>query len=97
MTPAFSNAWELAANSDYWNATILNGIATSSILNSDPQIITNLIESGALCATISGNGPSIMAITKKRNSNSVKKELSTLDGKIILAKINNRKAEVHEM
>tara|TARA_B100001750_G_scaffold184248_1_gene153098 strand:- start:692 stop:1546 length:855 start_codon:yes stop_codon:yes gene_type:complete len=97
LTPAFSNAWELAANSDYWNATILNGIATSSILNSDPQIITNLIESGALCATISGNGPSIMAITKKRNSNSVKKELSTLDGKIILAKINNRKAEVHEM
>ena len=97
LTPAFSNAWELAANSDYWNATILNGIATSSILNSDPQIITNLIESGALCATISGNGPSIMAITKKRNSNNIQKQLSAFDGKIILAKINNRKAEVHEM
>jgi len=97
LTSAFENAWKLAANSDYWNATILNGIATSAILNSDPQIITNLIESGALCATISGNGPSIMAITKKRNSNNIQKQLSAFDGKIIISKINNKKAEVHEM
>ena len=97
LSPAFENAWKFAANSDYWNATILNGIATSAILNSDPQIITNLIETGALCATISGNGPSIMAITKKRNSNDIKKQLSVHDGKIIISKINNRKAEVHEM
>ena len=53
--------------SDYWNAAVLNGIATTSILNSDPKLIMRLMEKGALCATISGNGPSIMAITDKNN------------------------------
>ena len=94
---AFERSWEFAKSSDYWNAGILNGIATTSILNSDPKLIMKLMEKGALCATISGNGPSIMAITKKRNSNNIKKQLSAFDGKIIMSKINNKKAEVHEM
>ena len=68
---AFEKAWELAKNSDYWNAGILNGIATSSILNSNPELILNLVKSGALCATISGNGPSIVAITKKGHTSNI--------------------------
>ena len=95
--PAFEKAWTLASNSDYWNATILNGIATSTILNSNPTIITDLVDSGALCATISGNGPSIMAISKKQNGSSIRRQFSKLDGKIITANINNKKAEVHEL
>ena len=75
----------------------MNGIATSAILNSDPQIITNLVESGALCATISGNGPSIMAICKKPNIRKIKNQFSTLDGNTIISNINNKKAEVHEI
>ena len=97
MSGAFKKAWNLASTSDYWNATILNGIATTSILNSDPKIITNLIKSGALCATISGNGPSIIAIAKKQHVSNIKKQFSTLDGTIIISNINNKKAEVHEM
>ena len=97
LNSAFEKAWKLAAKSDYWNATILNGIATSAILNSDPQIITNLVESGALCATISGNGPSIMAICKKPNIRKIKNQFSTLDGNTIISNINNKKAEVHEI
>ena len=95
--PAFEKAWELAKNGDYWNASILNGIATSSILNSNPELIFKLIEKGAICATISGNGPSIMAITKKGHSSNIKKEFSSLEGNIIISNINNKKAEVHEM
>ena len=87
----------MAANSDYWNATILNGIATTSILNSDPKIITNLIKEGALGATISGNGPSIVAITKKSHISKIKSQFSSLDGSTIISNINNKKAEVHEM
>ena len=60
--PAFEKAWELAKNGDYWNASILNGIATSSILNSNPELIFKLIEKGAIGATISGNGPSLSLI-----------------------------------
>ncbi len=55
----FSQALDFASKSDYWNAMILNGLATSAILGSDPKIITDLIDSGALGASVSGNGPSI--------------------------------------
>ena len=93
----FEKSWDLAKNSDYWNAAILNGIATTSILNSEPNLIMRLMEKGALCATISGNGPSIMAITNKKNKSRIQKEFSGLDGKIMIANINNKKAYVHEL
>ena len=95
--PAFEKAWELAKNGDYWNASILNGIATSSILNSNPELIFKLIEKGAIGVTISGNGPSIMAITKKGHNSNIKKEFSSLEGNIIISNINNKKAEVNEV
>ena len=95
--PAFEKAWELAKNGDYWNASILNGIATSSILNSNPELIFKLIEKGDIGATISGNGPSIMAITKKGHNSNIKKEFSSLEGNIIISNINNKKAEVNEV
>ena len=94
---AFENSWNLAGKSDYWNAAILNGIATTSILNSDPKLIMKLMEKGALCATISGNGPSIMAITDKKNKIKIQKEFSGLEGRIMVANINNKKAYVHEL
>ena len=95
--PAFEKAWELAKNMDYWNASILNGLATSSILNSDPKLIFRLVQKGAISATISGNGPSIVAITKKGNNSDIKKEFLSLEGNIIISNINNKKAEVHEV
>ena len=94
---AFERSWELAKGSDYWNAGILNGIATTSILNSDPNLIMKLMEKGALCATISGNGPSIIAITDKKNKSRIQKEFSGLEGKVMIANINNKKAYVHEL
>ena len=94
---AFEKAWELAKNGDYWNAAILNGLATSSILNSNPELIFRLIQKGAIGATISGNGPSIVAITKKDYNSDIKEEFLSLDGNIIISNINNKKAEVHEV
>ena len=93
----FENAWELAKKTKYWDAMIINGLATASILNSEPKTIANLIEKGALGASISGNGPSIAAITKKENESAIRKVFSTLEGKIIVSKISNTKAEVYEM
>ena len=92
----FAQAWSLASNSDYWNAMLLNGLATSTILGSDPRILTNLMEAGALASSVSGNGPSIAAVTKKENVQSVKKAFSS-EGMIIVSDINNKKAEVYEV
>jgi shikimate kinase len=97
LSPMFNNAWELAKERKYWESMTINGLATSSILNSDPKIIVELIEKRALGASVSGNGPSIAAIVKKDNESNVKKIFSALDGNIIVSKINNKKAEVHEL
>ena len=97
LSSVFENAWELARKSNYWEAMIINGLATALILNSDPKIITNLIEKGALGASVSGNGPSIAAITKKENEANIKKVFSNLEGRVIVSKISNKKAEVHEV
>ena len=97
LSSVFYNAWKLAKDSNYWQAMIINGLATSTILNSDPKIITNLLEKGAIAASISGNGPAIAAIVKKEDEQSVKKVFSSLDGSIIVSKINNKKAEVYDL
>ncbi|MFQ5782719.1 MAG: shikimate kinase [Nitrosopumilus sp.] len=97
LSTVFENAWELARKANYWEAMNINGLATALILNSDPKIITTLIEKGALGASVSGNGPAIAAITKKENELNIKKIFSTLEGSIIISKISNKKAEVHEL
>lgn len=97
LSSVFENAWELARKSNYWEAMIINGLATTSILNSDSKIITGLIEKGAIGASISGNGPSIAAIAKKENESNIKKIFSALEGSIIVSRVNNKKAEVHEL
>ena len=93
----FDKAWNLAKKSDYWNAMILNGLTTSTILSSEPKIIPKLLENGALGASVSGNGPSIAAIVKNNAVSKIKNVFSSLDGKITVAEINNKKAEVHEL
>jgi shikimate kinase len=97
LSSVFENAWELARKANYWEAMIINGLATATILNSDPKIITSLIEKGALGASVSGNGPSIAAVTKKENEANIKKIFSSLEGSVIVSKISNKKAEVHEV
>ena len=97
LSSVFENAWKLAKNQNYWEAMIINGLATSTILNSDPSIITELLDKGALGASVSGNGPAIAAIVKKGNESSIKKVFSSLEGNIIVSKVNNKKAEAHEL
>ena len=93
----FEQAWNLAKKSDYWNAMILNGLAASPILSSEPQIILKLIENGALGASVSGNGPSIAAIVRNDSISKIKRVFSSLDGNTTVSEINNKKAEVHEV
>jgi len=93
----FENAWNFAKNNDYWNAMILNGYATSSILGSDPKIISDLIRNGAIGSSVSGNGPAIAAVSKKNNVSKIKKVFDSLDGQISICNVNNKKAEVHDL
>lgn len=93
----FKKAWNLAKNTEYWNAMVLNGLATSAILDSDPKIITDLLEKGAVGASVSGNGPAIAAVTRQEDLSGVKKIFSEREGQTVVTGINNKKAEVHEL
>ena len=97
LSSVFEEAWNIAKGSDYWDAMKINGLATSIILNSDPKIIFKLIGEGALGASVSGNGPSIAAIGKKNILPKLAKVFSSLEGSTMIASINNKKAEVHEL
>ncbi len=97
LSGVFAQAWDLANKSDYWNAMTLNGLATSAILDSEPKILTDLLDSGALGASVSGNGPSIAAVVKNDKVSSIKKVFASQEGSIIVSPINNKKAEVYEM
>ena len=97
LEDVFERAWNFAKNGDYWNAMVLNGYATSTVLGSDPKIISALIENGALGASVSGNGPAIAAVVKKDNTSKIKKVFSEHEGAVLVSEINNKKAEVHEL
>jgi len=97
LSHIFENAWELAKKSDYWSAMNINGLATAATLNSDSKIIVDALEKGAYGVSVSGNGPSIVAITKKENEINIKKIFSVLEGSVIVSKVNNKKAEVYEL
>ncbi len=97
LSSVFEQAWNLAKRSDYWNAMTLNGLATSAILNSNPRIISELLESGALAASISGNGPAIAAISKKESAARLKKVFDSYEGRVLTSRINNSKAKTHEL
>jgi len=94
----FHKAWLLAKNSNYWNAMTLNGMATSLIFNSSPDLIISLIEKGAIAASTSGNGTAIAAITKQQNLTAIKNVFkSYCDGQILLTCINNNKPQINEL
>lgn len=97
LSAVFESAWEHARRSKYWEAMIMNGLATSATLGSDPQLIAKLLENGAYGASVSGNGPAIAAVTKKSNESEIKKIFESLEGYTIISKINNRKAIVREV
>ena len=97
FTVIFEEAWNFAKNSDFWNAMILNGFTAATILKSEPKIVSDMIKNGALGASVSGNGPAFAVVANDKITRKIKKSLSELDGNVIVSKINNEKAEVHEL
>ena len=76
---------------------ILNGFTAATILKSEPKIVSDMIKNGALGASVSGNGPAFAVVANDRITAKIKKLLSELNGNVIVSKINNEKAKVHEL
>jgi shikimate kinase len=94
LSDLFIDAFRFAQSGQYWKAMKLNGVLTSAALSSSYMPVMAALENGALSASLSGNGPSIAAIAYKEAVEPIVTSFSKSDGKIIVSKVNNDKAEV---
>lgn len=94
LSDIFIDAFKFAESGQYWRAMKLNGVLASAALSSSYVPVMAAMEHGALSATISGNGPSIAAIGHEDAVEPIVDALSKFEGKIIVSKVNNEKANV---
>ena len=90
----FMEAYNLAKSRHYWRAMKLNGLLTTSALSGDYGPVLASIRRGALAASISGNGPSVAAVTYKEHVDDIKQIFDTYNGVTLVSKANNEKASV---
>ena len=94
LSELFSDAFSFAESGQYWKAMKLNGLLASAALSSSYVPVMAALEHGALSASISGNGPSIAAVAYQDAVEPIVSAFSKFDGKIIVSKVNNEKANV---
>jgi shikimate kinase len=70
----------------------LNGLLTASALSGDYKSILTALQKGALSASISGNGPSIAAVTYKEHIDDITQIYDKYNGVTLVSKANNNKA-----
>jgi len=81
----FREIFNIAINGDIIKAMRLNGIAVAEILGYETELIEKALKLGALASGITGNGPSIFAITKDGEEGPIY-DLFSKKGRIIVAR-----------
>jgi shikimate kinase len=94
LSDIFMDAFRLAEAGQYWKAMKLNGVLASAALSSRYAPVMAALDNGALAAGISGNGPSIAVLAYGDEIEQIRWALSKFEGRIIVSKINNQKANV---
>jgi shikimate kinase len=95
LSDFFIDAFSFAESGQYWKAMKLNGVLASAALSSSYSPVMAAMEHGALSASISGNGPSIAAVGYEDSIEAIVAALSKFEGRIIVSKVNNEKANVN--
>lgn len=94
LSSLFTDAFKLAESGEYWKAMTLNGVLSAAALLASYRPVMAALEHGALAAGISGNGPSVAAVTYEGEVEEIRSALSKFDGRIVVSKVNNQKASV---
>ncbi|NMJ87020.1 MAG: shikimate kinase [Thaumarchaeota archaeon] len=94
LSKFFDDAFDLARNTEYWKAMMLNGILVSAGLTMNYKPIKEAVENGALAASVSGNGPALAAVAYEWRLDNIVKCWNEYDGKVVIAKVNNEKAMI---
>lgn len=92
--PYALQAFRLASEGRYLEALTINGLIYSAALGYDIRAAAEAIKHGALAAGLSGTGPAVSALCISECVNEVASAFKNLGGKVILTKVNNRRARV---
>ncbi|MFH1403479.1 MAG: shikimate kinase [Candidatus Altiarchaeota archaeon] len=81
-------AWNQALAGRVYQALTINGLIHSTVFGYDNRIAYNALEAGAIAAGLTGKGPAVVALTRKKTK-PIKDAWSGLKGRIIECKTSN--------
>ncbi len=92
IAPLAEVAFDLAMRGDYERAMMLNGFAYCTALGLPTEPLLMALEAGARGVSLSGTGPAYVALVGDEQQNALELMWSTLGGRVIRTKANNRSA-----
>jgi shikimate kinase len=92
LAPWVDIAFDLASNGAFEKAMVLNGMLYCNAFGFSTEPILSALAAGARAATLSGTGPSYIALVDRVSAQRVKKEWEQLEGLIIETKTSNKGA-----
>lgn len=92
LAPWVELAFGLAMEKDYERAMTLNGFLYCSALGFDTEPMLRALEAGARCVSLSGTGPSYVALVEPDDVGKLNAAWKPFGGRVINTKINNNGA-----
>jgi len=92
IAPWVNRAYELALDGRFEEAMTLNGFLYCAALNFDPEPMLKALECGVTGVSLSGTGPSFVALVDKEKEERLRAAWSELklEGMILKRRINNK-------
>jgi shikimate kinase len=94
LAPWVDIAFDLACNGAYEKAMVLNGLLYCNAFGFSTEPIISALAAGAKAATLSGTGPSYIALVDRASAQPVKREWTQFEGLIIETKTSNKGATI---
>jgi shikimate kinase len=92
LAPWIDIAFDLASNGAFEKAMVLNGVLYCNAFGFSTEPIMSALAAGARAATLSGTGPSYIALVDRASAQPVKKEWEQFEGLIIETQASNQGA-----
>ena len=92
LAPWVDIAFDLASNGAFEKAMVLNGVLYCNAFGFSTEPMISALAAGAKAVTLSGTGPSYIALVDRASAQPVKKEWEQLEGLIIETKTSNKGA-----
>jgi len=87
-------AFNLSLKGEYFKAMIFNGLIYSMIFQEPTEAVYEALKLGALGVSLSGKGPALAVVCTADKVKEILETFSKFGEKIIVTKVNNRRAEL---